>query len=254
MSIGIKNATLNIESGDDGIHADAELIIDGGNITITKSYEGLEASKITINNGNIQITSSDDGINVAGGNDASSMNRPGSNSFSTNSNNTLTINGGTIYVNADGDGLDANGSIYINGGTIKVDGPSNSGNGALDYDRECVVSGGVLLAGGASGMSQSVSNTSTTYGLSINFSSNYKSGDKISVVDASSKEIISYESNKSYSSLVIVSPDIKKGNTYTIKINGTDYQSVTISNIVTNVGNAVGGMGNRPNGDGRGPR
>ncbi len=254
--IGIKSGTYHLSSGDDGMHADTELIIDGGEIDITKSYEGLEASKITIHDGTIRVVSSDDGINVAGGKDSSSMDRPGANHFSSNSNCTLTINGGTIYVDASGDGLDANGSIYMYGGTVTVDGPTNSGNGALDYDREFVIDGGILIAGGASGMVQGVSSTSSIYNLLINFSSNYGDSDTIMIADSNNQEIVSYHSDKSYSSLVVASPELQNGGTYTIKVNGTDYQTFTISSITTTVGNTqtMGGPGGNPGGDpGRNP-
>lgn len=245
----IQNGTFTISSGDDGIHADKEIIIDGGTIDIQKSYEGIEASKITINDGEIKVISSDDGMNVAGGNDSSAMGRPGANQYSSND-NVLTINGGDIYVDASGDGLDANGSIYINGGTIQVDGPENSGNGALDYDSECVIKGGILLAAGASGMAQNVSSNSTIYNVLINFSSTYGKEDKIVIVDSSDKEIISYQSNKNYSSLVVASSSLQKGD-YKILINGEEYESFTISNITTQIGSSNGmnmGPGNkRPN-------
>ncbi len=248
--VGIKLGTFSLSSGDDGIHADKEIIIDGGTIDISKSYEGIEASTITINDGTIKIVSSDDGINVAGVNDASAMNRPGANKYS-NSDNILTINGGDIHVDASGDGLDANGSIYMNGGTVVVNGPTNSGNGALDYDNEFVVKGGTLLAGGANGMAQSVSSNSTIYSIFIGFKSTYGKEDTIIILDSSNKKVISYQSNKNYSSLVIASPELKKGD-YKIQINGEDYENFTISNIVTTIGFSNGmmgpGGGDRPNG------
>lgn len=234
--IGIKAGTMKLSSGDDGVHADTELIIDGGDINIEKSYEGLESSKVTINAGEINVTSSDDGINVAGGNDSSAMDRPGANNFLDN-NNILTINGGTIYVDANGDGIDVNGSTYINGGNIIVYGPSNDGNGALDYDREFIINGGTLVAGGASGMVQGVSSSSKVYNLLINFSSNYSSGDKVTIEDSNNKELLSYESNKSYSTLVVASPKLENGKSYTIKVNGIEYEQFTISSITTTIGN-----------------
>lgn len=252
--IGIKNGNFLVESGDDGVHADEELIIDGGVIKIGKSYEGLEALKITINGGNINVTSSDDGINVAGGNDSSSQGgRPGENNYGSSSGALLTINGGEIYVDASGDGLDANGSIYIKGGTTIVYGPTNSGNGALDYDGVFEVTGGTLLAGGDSGMMQGVSNSSTIYSVSIVFNSNITSSDTITIVDSNNNEVISYNSSKNYNSLVVASPSLRKGDTYSIKVNGNNYSDFIISNIVTNVGTS-GGMNRGQGGPGgRGP-
>lgn len=243
--VGIKSGTLNIESGDDGIHADAELIIDGGNIKITKSYEGLEAAKITINAGDVSVVASDDGINVAGGNDYSAMDRKGANNYSSRTSNVLTINGGTIYVDATGDGIDVNGSAYINGGDIKVDGPTNSGNGALDYDRTFEVNGGSLLAGGTSGMLQGCSSSSKLYNVIITFTSSYSAGDVITIVNSSNSTIATYQSNKSYSSLVVATSALKKGLTYTIKVNGSEYKTFTVSNQTTTVGNSSGGFGGK---------
>ena len=64
----------------------------------------------------------------------------------------LTINGGNFYVEADGDGLDSNGSITVNGGTTIVCGPTSSGDTAVDFDGECVLNGGKLMAFGSNGM------------------------------------------------------------------------------------------------------
>lgn len=243
--VGIKTGTFNISSGDDGIHADTELIIDGGIINITKSYEGLESAKMTINNGTINITSSDDGINIAGGNDSSSQGRPGENNYSNNTDNILTINNGTIYIDARGDGIDVNGSAYINGGNVQVDGPTDNGNGALDYDNIFSVNGGTLLAGGSSGMLQGCT-SSSVYNLTITFTTSYGENDIINIVDSSNNNIITYQSKKTYSSLVVASLKLKKGETYTIKINNTTYKTFTIESMTTTIGgNQFGGRNNQ---------
>ena len=150
-SVAINNGIINLASGDDGVHADAFLSINGGEINISKSYEGIESANITINAGTIDLVASDDGINCAGGNDGSGMHGWSSN---TSSNYYLYINGGFIHVNSSGDGLDANGSIVQTNGTVLVDGPISSGNGALDYDTSFKISGGILIAVGSSGMAQ----------------------------------------------------------------------------------------------------
>lgn len=246
--IGITNGDFTILSGDDGIHADSKLIIDNVKFNIKQSYEGLEANIITINEGTINIVSSDDGINVAGGNDSSSQNRTGANNFSQNSNNILTINGGTIYVNSSGDGLDANGGIYQNGGDIIVDGPVNDGNAALDYDKEYVVSGGSLIAVGSQGMALPVSNSSEIYNLSIYFSNSYSADTNITIVDSNDNKILDYISTKTFSHMTIASHKLKNGESYTIKINDEEYDTFTISNIVTTIGNKTSnGMNNGGN-------
>lgn len=249
-SIIIEEGTFTLSSDDDAIHADTSIVINAGSIDITKSYEGIESSYIEINSGDISIISSDDGINVAGGNDSSSFNgRPGQNNFSSvgETNQKLIINGGNIYVRASGDGLDANGSIYINGGNIIIAGPTSSGNGSFDYDNEFIISGGTLIAYGASGMWQSPSNSSTQYG--ILFSVSGKQGDKITIKDSNGEEIANFETDCSYGVVFISSSLIESGETYTISVNESDTNSVTVTSVIS--GNSSG-MNMQGNGGGMG--
>ena len=218
----INNGTFSLSSGDDGIHADTNIVINNGNINITKSYEGIESTYIEINGGAIALKSSDDGINISGGNDSSALNgRPGQNSFSQTAdiNRKLVINGGSIYVNSEGDGLDSNGAIYINGGDIIVAGPTNGGNGALDYDSECVVTGGNIVIYGATGMWQNPSTSSTQNCLTFQLSG--KSGDEVSLKDESGNEIASVTIEKTSGAITFSNSKIESGKTYILYVNGT---------------------------------
>ena len=66
--INITGGTLNLSSeSKKGISCHGDVTIDDGDITITKSTEGIESKKILmINGGNIDITASDDGFNSGG--------------------------------------------------------------------------------------------------------------------------------------------------------------------------------------------
>ncbi len=219
--VKITGGDFEISSGDDGIHADNVLTIEGGTINITKSYEGLEAEKIVINDGNISIVASDDGINASGSDKNAS---------------SISVYGGTIKVNASGDGIDSNGSIYIYGGEVYVDGPTSDGDGALDYDNELVISGGMLVAVGSSGMAQGISNTSTQYGILVNFSNRYNAGDVITIVDSENNEVLSYTASKTFASICFSASSLEKGETYTVKVNGVSVKVITISSIATTSG------------------
>lgn len=264
-NITIQNGTYNLSSGDDGIHADTTLTIEDGTINITKSYEGLEGSNIFIKNGTIYIISSDDGINVAGGSDSSSMGRPGANTI-TASSGKLEISGGYIYVDASGDGLDSNGNMYLTGGLVIVNGPTDNGNGALDYDGEFIVTGGQLIAAGSSGMLQTPGTSSTINTISVVSTSYMNEGTIINISDSKGDTILSFSPSKKFNSLVYTSSTITKGSTYSISYGGTDtgtnkdgmYASgkytngtslgtVTISSSITSLGRS-NSMGGQPQG------
>lgn len=220
-TIVIKGGNIKASSGDDGVHADFKIEINGGDIDITKSYEGIESQSITINDGNINVVASDDGINAGGGNDASSTGgRPGENNFDSSSKCEIVINGGYIVVDARGDGIDANGSITIKGGTTIVNGPENNGNGALDYDGSCDISGGILIASGSIGMAQSPSSTSSQNSVNVALSSQ-QANTIIHIEDEKGNEVITFAPSKQYQSVVVSSPKLKTGSTYTVSYGGT---------------------------------
>lgn len=227
-TITITDGNISIASGDDGIHADSMVTINSGKFDITKSYEGIESNIVTVVGGDISIVASDDGINVAGGNDGSSVNgRLGENRFSSSGNSQLNISGGYIEVSAAGDGLDANGSIYMTNGTVLVNGPTNSGNGALDYDGVFEISGGLLIAAGSAGMVQAPSEQSAQYSVIMNFSNVQKAGNIVHLQDNSGNTVATFKPDKQYQSVVISSPELKKDTTYSLYTGGTSTGSVS---------------------------
>lgn len=235
-TIAILEGNFELSSSDDGIHADSEIQIKNGNIDIQKSYEGIESGQITIDGGVITVFSTDDGINVAGGKDGSSLNRPGANTFKQNSNSRLIVNNGTIYVHASGDGIDVNGSAYVNGGNIVVEGPTDNGNGALDYDGEFVVTGGSLFALGSSGMAQGISSNSKQYGFIAYLSKTYPKGTKIAIYQSDEQLITEFSSTKEFSNLVYSSEALRKEDSYVLKINDEKIETFTIQSVMTQLG------------------
>ena len=201
----ITGGTFSLSAGDDAIHADTELEVAGGNIDVITCYEGFEAVNITIDAGSISITASDDGINANG--------------EERQAEGTLTINEGYLNLTAGGDGLDSNGYIYVNGGTVMVSGPENNGNGALDYGAKGVVTGGVLVICGSSGMAQNFGSESTQCTVLCNMNS-IAANTRISCVDAKGNIVVSFVPVHTYSSVLFSAPDMAVGETYTIMTGG----------------------------------
>lgn len=241
-NIAISGGTYTLSSGDDGVHGDSNVTISGGNIDIIKSYEGIEGLSIDVTGGDISVLASDDGMNAAGGNDSSGFEGPGpgGDQFAATEGAYIHILGGTLYVNASGDGIDSNGDITVSGGETYVSGPTNDGNGTLDYSGNAQVTGGIFAASGASGMAQNFESSSTQGVMLVNVEAQEANTD-IVLLDSNGAELLSWKAEKQYSSVIVSSPDIIEGETYTIKA-GTAEQSITMDSLVYGNNSSEGGF------------
>ena len=264
----IHAGSLTVSSGDDGIHADTLLTIANGRVTILKSYEGIEAQTIAIKGGTTYVTASDDGINASSGssngNDFGDM-WGGGGGMQADASCSLTISGGYLVIDASGDGLDSNGYLTVSGGVVLVAGPTNSGNGALDYGSSAEITGGTLIALGASGMAEGFK--SATVGSFLTIFSSQNGNQSFAVVNEDGNVIASFYAPKSYNSAVVASPEMEVGSKYTIIVGGTvekadengfanngkvtggnEIKTVTLTSLTTNSGGGGfgGGGGGRP--------
>jgi hypothetical protein len=107
----------------------------------------------------------------------------GGNAFEVDQNCYIRISGGTITVNAQGDGLDSNGSLYITGGNVYVNGPTENMNGSLDYTGIGEITGGIVIATGSAGMAQSFGETSTQCSILYNLTSAATANTLIALTD-----------------------------------------------------------------------
>ncbi len=208
----INGGQIEIASGDDAVHADAELVINGGDIDVTKSYEGIEnaGADMTINGGRIRVVSSDDGINMSGAGDM----------VQSPTTYYLYINGGYIVSNATGDGVDANGSIVMTGGCLIVHGPSANNNAAVDYDGTFRMTGGFLVAAGSSGMAQATSAASSQPSALLSFSSR-AAGTLVHISSADGKDVIDFVPARAYQSIAVSSPVFATGSSYRVYFGGS---------------------------------
>ena len=249
----IEGGDINISVGDDALHAEGLLIITGGDIDVSKSCEGVEGYKILVTGGDIDVISSDDGFNAAGGSSGSGDNHdgfgdgPGMGGVDMDADNDayILITGGTININANGDGIDSNGCIGITGGSVYVLGPSDNGNGAMDYGICAAITGGEIVAVGGSGMAQGFGDESTQCLALVNFDEWVDAGETITLTDSDGKEVLSYKADKKFNSVVISTSDMKQGGTYTLTV-GDQSSTFTLDDITYSEGS--GGM-QRPGGN-----
>lgn len=257
MNIYIENGILEINAKDDAIHADETLLVSGGKINITNSYEGLEALDIKITGGDVNIVASDDGLNAAGGTDSSGFGGMGNDQFggpggrpdkgqgqrpggqsgdpggqgnsggqgnqggvggmnSGPSDGSILIAGGNLSIKAYGDGIDANGALQITGGSVTVCGPTQGDTATLDYDVSGVISGGTFIGTGGQMMAQTFSDSEQgVIGVQVG---NQQAGTLITLTDSSGNVVISHEPELPFAIVILSSPEMKKGEIYTITV------------------------------------
>lgn len=221
-NITVNGGAFEIASGDDAFHADETLTITSGTIHITESYEGLEGLHIHISGGDITLIATDDGLNAAGGTDQSGFGgHRGNDKFggmggSYSSNGSIIISGGTIHITASGDGIDANGTLTISGGFTTVCGPIRGDTATLDYDISAIITGGTFIGTGASGMAQTFSDSEQ--GVIAVSVGNQSAGTQITLTDSKGNVVFSYAPELSFGVVILSSPDVIKGDTYTLTV------------------------------------
>lgn len=235
VSVIINGGTFAMASGDDAVHAEENLTITAGMMVISECYEGLEALHVDVQGGDIKLKASDDGLNAAGGTDQSGTTggrdgmfgdpggmgggRPGGGGpggISSNSNGSIKVSGGNLYIYSSGDGMDANGTLEISGGYTVVVGPTQGDTATLDYDTSAVISGGTFIGTGAQGMAQTFSDSEQGV-VAIN-AGNQAAETKILLEDSKGNTIISYEPESDFSVVILSTPEMKKGDMYTLTV------------------------------------
>ena len=279
--LNIENGTIVIETSYEGIEAYFINIYDG-DISVTATDDGMNAGggsdSFSMMGGQMPGGMNHDNMDSA---DAGSSDREDSDNINTDENSIerrgedanasdgeevdesnsedseiqcLAIYGGNVYVNAAGDGLDSNGDLIIYGGNVIVDGPENGANGSLDSGTESggelIVNGGTVIALGSSDMLETFSDTSEQCSFVVTFDDGYESGDVITITDAEGNLIYEYTAVKSGTAVTFSSADLVLGQTYTVSINSTTSEEITLDSVSSGSVSSMGGMMGPGNGGG----
>lgn len=244
--------------------------INGGTINIKTtgtpsnycSPEGIEAkNNLLINGGNISVTTSDDGINAGGGVKITG----GDIKVVSSQNDAIDANGKK--------------GIEITGGTTVAIAVSNPAECAFDCDNNrFVVTGGLLVGMGSSNYSQPTEGECKQNVLVLS-STDAPVGKTFAITDSKNKPVFAFEVPSGYSNgyqvMVVSSPDLQDNKEYSVvngvtSVKGTEvgetglYSTVksvsggtkgtafTTSAKVTTVGNIAGGFGGGFDGGRRG--
>lgn len=207
----LENTTNTLSDGGSSeyggcIYSLGNLIIEGqGTLNVYGNQlegEGIatETKDITINGGTINIESEDDGINAGG------------------DGGLITINDGKIYIKAKGDGIDSNKNLIINGGYIYTMGSPTGGDAGIDTDTGFTINGGTVIALG-SDMLEKPDTDSSQKSVCFNINNRISGNSIISLKNESNEEILSFEADEEFSTLIISDLKITSG-TYYLFVNG----------------------------------
>jgi phage baseplate assembly protein gpV len=172
----------------------------------------------------------------------------GRDSFAANGDIFIRITGGNLDVYAGYDGIDSNGNVFLDGGTVKVSGPSMGMEGAIDLDGALIINGGELITAGSV---MNVSQDSEQPTILISYGSQQPAGSVISVKDAEGKTVLEYTSRIGFAMSGFTSPEFKQNEPYTLYIDGEKRTDITVSGAVTSLSDD-GGVYNGGRSGGRG--
>lgn len=251
MTVTIESGEINIVSSDDGINAagdgtsNKESSDDAtGNNPPDGSgpdLSGDDADRMTPpdkskndDSDDFQDTFGKDGFEGGrkgmGGKDAGNDMGMGGGMDEATDYNLIQISGGSIFIDAEGDGIDSNGNLIITGGEIYICGPTTGGDGALDYAGDAIISGGVVVALGTSGMAQNFSSSSTQGAMLVTVGDPTLTGELV-LSDSDGNTLVSFSPTKAYNSVLVSCSSLIEGETYTL-ITGDVTTEVEMTSLI----------------------
>ena len=187
------------------------------------SPEGIEAkSSLTINAGTITLNCTDDAINAGG---------------------DIVINGGAVYAySSQNDAIDSNGTngITINGGVIVALG-TNVPECAFDCDQNpFTINGGIVVGLGSSNYTLPKDGTQNV--IVLGSSNCGDTNTTLAILDSTGTPAFAYTLPSSTGDILIISsPEIKAGTSYTLKKNVSVSGGTAFHNLYTTLPDITGG-------------
>lgn len=238
--------SLTLLSSDDALHADDMLVINDGSVNIVDCFEGLEAFAVEVRGGDIVIRAVNDGINCNGP-EMMFGGRSQDRDFQSVSGASVTYylqTGGSVdlvvtgTMSNMGDGVDSNGAVYVTGGDLIVSTYGSFMENGIDTGwGGPVVTGGRVIAGGSSAMSEGFGESSTQCCAVV--STSYKpDGTPVTITDEDGNVIWSVVMADGFSCLQLSHPDLKEGHIYTVAM-GEEVQTLDFTST-TNISRSRG--------------
>lgn len=243
----INGGDITISAVQDGIHANDSVRIRNAAVSISAGDDGItvsnddETASIYVESGNIVISDCYEGleavdITIAGGKVDIMSTDDGINASGSGENSVIRITGGDVRIvnstGRDADGLDSNGSIYVEGGKVFISVSDSGSNCAIDCGSE---NGGECIISGGTVIACGGSAMAEGFDAAspqgfLMYNTSAQAGTAISLENADGKEILSEEIPCSFSSALLSAPELAVGDVCKITV-GEEQEQLTIDNV-----------------------
>ena len=227
------NGSLTIASpAGHGVVSKDDLVLTGGAYDITAASHGLSGKdSVRIAAGSFTIVSGKDGVHAENADDSSL--------------GFLYIAGGAFEITAAGDGMSAGSDAQIENGAFSI-----QAGGAVDYESDATITGGIFVAVGASQMAQNFGSASTQGAMMVSVGSQ-QAGSTVELTDSAGQTLVSWTVEQAFDSVMISCPEIVQGATYTLTVGGSGMQ-ITMDSLIYGAGGGMGAADGRGDMGGKG--
>lgn len=214
-ALTMTGGALSITCGGDGLRTDGDVAVSGGVIWVDECETGLSGANVSVESAEVSIVSDGAGLYALSerGGDAS------------------VLDGAKLTIAAGGDGIAAGADVYLAGGETSICCSGRSG-APLNATGEVFADGGTLIAVGGSDES-AIAEDSAQAVLRARFNGTLREGVRVVVEDENGQAAFSFEPEADFSRLLLTSPALKQGATYTLYVEGEALGMATVDGAET---------------------
>ena len=214
-ALTMRGGALSITCGSDGLRAGGDVAVSGGVIWVDECETGLSGANVSVENAEVSIVSAGAGLYALSerGGDAS------------------VLDGAKLTIAAGGDGMAAGADVYLAGGKTSICCSGRSG-APLNATGEVFADGGTLIAVGGSDES-AIAEDSAQAVLRARFNGTLREGVRVVVENEDGQAAFSFEPEADFSRLLLTSPALKQGATYTLYVEGEALGMATVDGAET---------------------
>ncbi len=214
-ALTMTGGALSITCGGDGLRAGGDVAVSGGVIWVDECETGLSGANVSVESAEVSIVSAGAGLYALSerGGDAS------------------VLDGAKLTIAAGGDGIAAGADVYLAGGETSICCSGRSG-APLNAAGEVFADGGTLIAVGGSDES-AIAEDSAQAVLRARFNGTLREGVRVVVENEDGQAAFSFEPEADFSRLLLTSPALQQGGTYTLYVEGEALGMATVDGAET---------------------